>query len=116
MVLVDAPVGEVFRINATPVGANLVLHPALPLRLVAVLQDILGSRAQAGVLASSEVRRHLCSLLDRLGSEIAVRTQGERLPDFKLEVLGALQHAQIVPASTGGVRGPPHLALVGESA
>jgi type III secretion protein V len=118
VVLIDAPLDEVLRksTHATPSGTNLVLEPAASQRLVAALQDIVASRTQASVLASSDVRRHLRSLLDRLGSELSVLTHAELPHDFKLEVLGTLRYPQFMPASTSDVRGPPHLVAVGDRA
>jgi type III secretion protein V len=116
VVLIDAPLDEVLRnaIDATPAGTQLDLDPAVSQRLVTALQQMVASRTQAAVLAASEVRRHLRSLLDRLGNDMPVLTHAELPQDFKLEVLGTLRHAQIVLVSTRDAREPPHLVAIAD--
>jgi type III secretion protein V len=118
LVLIDAPLDDALRaaINATPAGPQLLLEPAALQRLSATLSDIVGSKSPASVLASPEIRRHLRSLLGRLGSDLPVLTHAELPQDFKLEVLGTLRHQQIMPAPAQGPREPPHLVAVGNRA
>ncbi len=115
VVLIDAPLDEALRaaIHVTPTGTILNLDSITSQRLLDVLRQIVAQRAQAAILASSQIRRHLRSLLARLGSETPVLTHAELPPDFRLEVLGSLRHSQIVSASIKENREP--LRLVASS-
>lgn len=116
VVLIDAPLDETLRaaVHATPSGTQLLIGPAMSERLLAALNAMTAAKARASVLASSEVRRHLRALLHRLGSDIPVLTHAELPPDFRLDVLGTLHHAQIAPDPTRDTRTPPHLVAVAD--
>ncbi|WP_407158253.1 FHIPEP family type III secretion protein [Bradyrhizobium sp. STM 3557] len=118
VILIDAPLDAALRgaIHATPAGTQLLLDPAASNRLLAALHDLATSTPQAAILASSEIRRHLRSLLHRAGNDLPVVTHAELPQDFKLDVLGTLRHDQIMPATAEGRREPPHLVAVGERA
>ena len=115
VVLIDTPLDEALRaaIHATPAGTILNLDSTTSQRLLAVLQQIVASRAQAAILASSEIRRHLRGLIDRLGSDTPVLTHAELPPDFRLEILGSLRHSQIISVSTRENREPLRLVAAG---
>jgi type III secretion protein V len=115
VILIDAALDDALRasILATPVGTQLTLDPATSRRLVVELQELVASRSQVSVLAASEIRRHLRSLLDRLGDDTPVLTHAELPQDFKLEVQGTLHHQQIMSAQARDAREPPRLVAVG---
>jgi type III secretion protein V len=115
VILIDTPLDDALRaaIHATPAGTILNLDSVTSQRLLAALGQIAASKAQAAILASSEIRRHLRALLARLGNDTPVLTHAELPPDFRLEVLGSLRHSQIIAASAGDNREP--LRLVARS-
>lgn len=116
VVLIDTSLDEAFRaaIHATPAGTILNLDSITSERLLTVFGQIVASRAQAAILASSQIRRHLRSLLARLGSDTPVLTHAELPPDFKLEVLGSLRHSQVVAASIRENREPLRLVATSD--
>lgn len=120
VVLIEAPLDEALRtkIHASPVGSYLVLDGAATERLCVALQTFAAqvNRDGAGlsVLASSELRRHFRAVLNRQGLAIPVLTHGELAPDFRIEVIGTLRHAQVIlEAPRRGAQNAPQLAVVG---
>ena len=119
-VLIEAPLDEALRtlVLATPAGSQLVLDQASSDRLVAILQSVRqDGTGPMMVLASSTLRRHLRHMLARRGVDVTVLTHGELEPDFQLQVLETLRHAQIMPPpSIQAAREPPQLVTAGPAA
>lgn len=119
VVLVEPSLDEALRalVLATPAGSQLVLDQPSTERLLATLRQCAARStrpdATPAVLSSSEVRRHLRMLLDRHGLDMPVITHGELAPDFRLDVLDTLRHAQVMPPpSLRAVREAPQLVAV----
>jgi type III secretion protein V len=116
VILIDAGLDEACRamIHATPNGTTLVIDPAVNERLLAALAAFTGragsSDAQASILASSELRRHLRAALGRQALALPVITHGELAPDIRIEVIGTLTHAQIIqPTPQRSIRDALHV-------
>ena len=65
------------------------------------------------LLVSADLRRHLRAFLVRQGLDTPVLTHAELAPDFRLEVLDTVRHAQVMPPpAIRPVRETPHLVAV----
>ncbi|WP_131195921.1 flagellar biosynthesis protein FlhA [Lichenihabitans psoromatis] len=119
VVLLEAQLDDACRagIQATPVGLQLILDPAASERLLTVLRQMTAqrpaSRARPAMLVSADLRRHLRALLHRSDVDLPVLTHGELAPDFRLDVVGTIRHAQVMAPSTArSGRETPHLVAV----
>ncbi len=112
VMLVEGALDEAMRglIHATPLGTNLVLDPAGCDRLLMTMKRLAGGldegSGRAAVLISADLRRHLRSLLNRLGNEFLVLTHNELAPDFSMKVLGTIGFSDVM---VGQGRPVPHL-------
>lgn len=118
VVLLETSLDEALRTSviATPAGLQLVLDPAIAERLIDALRPVIQRAADSPtlvLLASADLRRHLRVFLGRQGLDTPVLTHAELAPDFRLEVLDTLRHAQVMPApATRPSRETPQLAAV----
>jgi type III secretion protein V len=117
VILIEAALDEALlaRVNATPKGTELVLDPGIVDRMTRSLRQMREMRVQAAVLASPDLRRHLRIRLNKEDLDVPVLTHAELPPDFRLEVLGTLSRAEILPAPEPVARDVPHLFAVARS-
>lgn len=100
------------RINATPAGTEIVLEPKAVERLITSLRALTEEASKKDsrmvLLASSTIRRHLRTLVERNGLDMRVLCHKELARDFRVEVIGIVGLAQVMETP----RKAPHLVAV----
>ncbi len=119
VLLIDPALDEEWRsqIQDSTTSLQMRLDEGVVERLSSVLTHYAGQNKRAGasvaIVAPIELRRHIAVELKRYGTMVPILSHGEIAPDFKVEVLGTIQHAWLYPDQQRAKQ-VPRLVAVGE--
>lgn len=117
MLLIEPALEETLqgRVEETHATFKMVLDDATMGRLVSVVEHYAAQvdrpGASVAILASVEIRRHLAAALRRAMSSTPVLSHDEIAPEFRVEVIGTIQHTWLYPDARPP-RSKPQLAAV----